>query len=336
MLSLTDNIIELIKSAQSIVITTHVNPDGDGFCAALALQRILSVWNKDSIILTDNDDLSRYAFLMDASSMAVFNKDAMPLPDADLLFVLDCNSYDRLGDRSVLVESARHTVLLDHHVVEHSPITAEYSIIDPAYVSVGAIIFELFRECILSQNQDDQLYVGNCLYTTILNDTNNYANANTNAAVFTFAADLCALGIKPHVLYKEYFLNHSAEEMRYVGETLSTIELHFGRKLLTMHSTLEMMNRNNLNADSIMNITRWVQGVQGLDAIAYLREDAQGKYVLSLRSVKLNVNEIAVRYGGGGHRQASGATVHGTFSEVMSMLLRDFQEAIENHERSLG
>lgn len=336
MLSLTDSIIELIKSAQSIVIATHVNPDGDGFCAALALQRILSVWNKDSIILTDDDDLSRYAFLMDGSSVAVYKKDDLPLPDTDLLFVLDCNSYDRLGNRSVLVESARHTVLLDHHVVEHSPISADISIIEPAYVSVGAIVYELFRTYIHSQSLADQLCIGNCLYTTILNDTNNYANANTNAAVFTFAAELCSLGIKPHVLYKEYFLNHSAEEMRYVGETLSTIELHFGRKLLTMYSTLEMLYRNSLNADSIMNITRWVQGVQGLYAIAYLREDAQDKYVLSLRSVKLNVNEIAVRYGGGGHRQASGATVYGKFSEVMSMLLSDFQEAIENHERSLG
>jgi phosphoesterase RecJ-like protein len=334
-LSLTANIIELIKSAQSIVITTHVNPDGDGFCAALALQRILSVWNKDSIILTDDDDLSRYAFLMDQCNVAIFRPDAPPLLQTDLLFILDCNSYDRLGNRRVLVEPANHTVLLDHHVVEHDPITADYVLIDPAYVSVGAIVFELFRSYIFSQSPEDQLYVANCLYTTILNDTNNYANANTNAAVFTFAAELCALGIKPHVLYKEYFLNHSAEEMRYVGETLSTIELHFNRKLLTMYSTLEMLDRNNLNADSIMNITRWVQGVQGLDAIAYIREDAPGKYVLSLRSVKLNVNQIAVSYGGGGHRQASGATVYGTFNEVMSMILRDFRKAIETHEQSL-
>jgi len=330
--SLTADILDKAKMAKSIAITTHINPDGDGFCAALALQRILLGLGQNSVIYTDDDDLTRYAFLMDTCDVRTYDADLGVTPD--LLFILDCNSYDRLGERAGLVEAASTTVLLDHHMVENNAITADLSLIEPAYVSVGAIIYVLFKPQIFALSASDRLYIGDCLYTTILNDTNNYANANTNKAVYTLAADLCELGIKPHVLYKEYFMNHSAEEMRYVGETLATIELHFGRKLLTMFSSLEVMQRNNLNPDSVMNITRWVQGVNGLDAIMYLREDAPGLFKLSLRSVVLDVNKIAARYGGGGHRQASGCTLTGNREEIMAMLMKDFEAAITEYEQS--
>lgn len=329
--SLTNDILAKVNAATSIIITTHENPDGDGFCAALALQRILRGLGKVSLIYTDDDDLSRYAFLMDDCMVKPYTDAANTA--IDLLFILDCNSYDRLSKRRILVKLASTTVLLDHHMVESDPITADLSLIEPAYVSVGAIIFALFKPQILELSAKDRLFVGDCLYTTILNDTNNYSNANTNRAVYTLSADLCELGIKPHVLYKEFFMNHAAEEMRYVGETLATIELHFNRKLLTMFSTLEMMQRNHLNADSVMNITRWVQGVKGLDAILYLREDAPGLFKLSLRSVKLDVNKIAAIYGGGGHRQASGCTIKGNFEDIMAMLLKDFEAAIKEYEQ---
>ncbi len=322
----------MISRAGKITITTHVNPDGDGFCAALALQRILLGLGKESVIYTDDDDLNRYAFLMDACDVRTYV--AGLALTTNLLFILDCNSYDRLGERSKLVELASSTVLLDHHMVESNAITADISFIEPAYVSVGAIIYQLFKPQILALAAADRSYVGDCIYTTILNDTNNYANANTNKAVYTLAADLCELGIKPHVLYKEFFMNHAAEEMRYVGETLATIELHFNRKLLTMFSSLEMMQRNNLNPDSVMNITRWVQGVNGLDAIMYLREDAPGLFKLSLRSVVLDVNKIATRYGGGGHRQASGCTITGNREDIQAMLMKDFEAAIKEYEQN--
>ncbi|MDD2229142.1 MAG: DHH family phosphoesterase [Candidatus Cloacimonetes bacterium] len=328
---ITQDILLAIDTAQNITITTHVNPDGDGFCAALALQRILQDLGKESIIYTDDDDLSRYAYLMDGSEVKTYS--ASLKPTIDLLFILDCNSYDRLGERSGLVKVATSTILLDHHVVENNPIKADIAYIEPAYVSVGAIIYELLKSQILALSEVNRKYVGDCIYTTILNDTNNFANANTNRAVYELSADLCDLGIKPHVLYKEYFLNHSAEEMRYVGETLATIELHFNRKVLTMVSTLEMMQRNKLNPDSVMNITRWVQGVNGLDAIVYFREDAAGLYKLSLRSVNLNVNRIAIRYGGGGHRQASGCTIEGNLEDIKALLLSDFEAALKEYEQ---
>jgi len=174
----------------------------------------------------------------------------------------------------------------------------------------------------------DCLFVGNCLYTTILNDTNNFVNANTDAAVFIFASKLVSLGIKPNEQYRNFFLQHSAEEMRYIGETLATLELHYQRRILTMYSTVAMSKENNIDPESIMNATRWVQGIKGIEVIIYLREEKEGVYKISLRSETVDVNKIAVLYGGGGHKQAAGCYLYGKLEEAKEKLLKDVIKAI--------
>ena len=248
----------------------------------------------------------------------------------DLLFVLDCNSYSRVGARKSLIDKAACTILIDHHVPENGLIQADYSFIDPDYVSVGAILYRTFQEEINALPPKSRIPIANCLYVTILNDTNNFTNANTTAEVFATAAGLAGLGIQPHALHKAYFLNHSPLEMRYVGESLSTIELHHQNRILFMHSTVEMAERNHLRPEEIMSITRWVQGVRGVDVIVHFREERPNLFKLSFRSVKLDVNRIAVRLGGGGHKNASGAHISGSLDQVKQAMLSELTQALDN------
>lgn len=325
---LKTQILASLRTANTIGIMSHVNPDGDGFCTSLALQQLLRIWAYDSDIVTDPGNFSNYEHLMEGARLRLYD----PLLSYDLLFTLDCNSLDRVGERASLIDKSRIMILIDHHEVEHRLIKADVSYIDTGFVSAGAIIFRCFQDEITKLDEALRLPVLNCLYTTILNDTNNFANANTNAEVFRAVADMAALGINPSRLYKQYFLNQSAEEMRYTGEVLSTIELHLNRRLLMMHSTLQMLNSNHLDADAVMNITRWVQGVKGIDAIVYLREEEPGLYKLSLRSVNLDVNKIANLYGGGGHRSASGAHVKGSLDSIKHDLISLFDSALKDYD----
>jgi len=321
-------LMEELSKAESIVITSHIGLDGDGYCSALALQRIISFLGKNSVIVTDNDNLNRYDYLQDGK---VQEKRFSSLNDKERTFslaiALDCNSYDRLGDRRVLIDNSITTIVLDHHQQENGLIEADLCYIDPSFACVGELVFSLLEEEINKMPFPDRIFVCNCLYTTILNDTNNFANANTDAEVLNFAAKLVDLGIQPHKLYQNFFLNQSAEEMRYVGQTLSTIELYHQRQILVMHSTYSMSKENHIDPDSIMNVTRWVQGVKGIQVIVYLREDKENVYKISLRSETVDVNKIAVRYGGGGHKQASGCNMYGDIEEIKAKLLKDIIDA---------
>ncbi len=322
---LHDKLLEQLLPGRTVGIMSHVEPDGDGFAASLALQQILRARGLRSEIIVDPDShLERFAFLMEDAVVLTVTGGL----SYDLLIVLDCNSYSRVPGREDLIRASRHVILIDHHVPENGVIKTDYSFVDTSAVSAGAIIHRALREEIAALPAAVRTSVANCIYVTIINDTNNFINANTDAEVFRVAAELGELGISPALLYKQYFLNHEALEMRYIGEVLSTIELHNADRVLFMHSTLEMQRRNRLTADAIMNITRWVQGVRDIDIVAYLREEAPGVFKLSLRSPKFDVNSVAASYAGGGHKSASGATLKGDLAKIKTELLGKLDGAL--------
>lgn len=309
----------------SIGIISHISPDGDGFCASLALQYWLQAKGRESHIVTDGDDLDRFRHLIHDSQVHNYQDDMQ----YDLVFVLDCNSYDRLGERGELVRKARQSILIDHHIAENHFIITDVSHIDTSAASVGTIIFEVLKDSILHVGMPWRGMILDCLYTTILNDTNNFTNANTDARVLHQAAEITAMGAAPHILYKEFFMNHTPAEMKFVGEVLATIETHFSDRVLFIHSTLEMTQRVQIDPEAFMSVTRYVQGISGLYAIAYFREEEPGKYKVSLRSLKINVNQIAVKYGGGGHKNASGCHMYGSLAEVKATLTDIFGIELE-------
>ncbi len=325
---LHDRLIEMSSSARTLGIMSHTNPDGDGFCASLALQSFLRERGIISEIVVDKLNLDKYAYLMQDNHLRLWDKDLA----YQTMIVLDCNSLDRLGEREALVEKAERVLLIDHHLVEHRLIPAEYSFIDPSFASVGCIIFHTLHKDLESLPDKARIGIVSCLYTTILNDTNNFTNGNTDAEVFATSAAMTRLGIKPHLLHKHFFLDISPEEMRYNGEVLSTIELALDRRILFLYSTLDMLKRNNIDPETVMNVTRMVQGVKDIDAIVYLREEAPNAYKVSLRSPKLDVNRIACLYGGGGHRSASGAHINAPLEQIKAELTEHLREAIAELE----
>lgn len=306
-----------LQPGLSIGITSHIEPDGDGFCASIALQAFLRTMNIQSDIVIDESNLDRFVFLMQGARLIRFQ----PELSYDLLFILDCNSLSRLGSRAQLVKSAGHCFVIDHHVPENGIIPADFSYVDTSASSVGAILFRALQHEIEALPPAQRLPICNCLYTSIINDTNNFTNANTDIHVLQIAADLCACGINPSEIYRAFFHNQNPLELRYIGEVLSTIELHHEGRVLFMYSTLDMQRRNQLRADSIMNVTRWVQGVRGVLVICYLREDSSGQFKLSLRSRSIDVNAVAASYGGGGHKSASGAVLNGNASQIKLEIL---------------
>jgi len=89
-----------------------------------------------------------------------------------------------------------------------------------------------------------------------------------------------------------------------------------------------MAQRNGINPGDVLNVTRWVQGVKGIDAIIFIREEDPGLFKLSFRSMKVDVNRFAARYGGGGHRNASGCHLDGALEQIKATVLEDMGLAL--------
>ena len=322
---ISNKLFALAHGAKSIAITTHIHSDGDGMVAAFALQEILRVKGLATTIITDGEDLSRYSFLMDNAVHQAYQEGM----SFELVLVLDCNGRDRLGQRAALLDAAQKVFVLDHHVPEHGVIKADLQVVDSHYVSAGAMLYRLFEHEIIGFEPAVRKFIAEAVYVTILNDTNNFSNANTNAEVFELCADLSKQGALPNYLHQAFLQNQSAQEMLYIGHSLASISLHLDKRILFLHSDLALAQELNYDPASAMSVSRYVQGVANLDAIAYFQEIKPEIWKISLRSLKLNVQEIAASHGGGGHRKASGLTLKGNLQDVQKIVLEDISRALK-------
>ena len=312
-----------IKTAKSICLTTHINPDGDGLCSCLALKRILSYLGFSADIIVDDLSLDRYSYL-NADKYVIEDNVSLKY---DLVLVIDLHDYQRLGSRVHLVRKAEKIFILDHHEVHDDLMDCTCSWIEPHSVCTGWMLFELFRHVIDEMSDEDKLYVGMCLYTTLLNDTNNFTNANTDKHAYELASAVLKYGVIPHHVYRLFMLSRTPAEIRLVGQVLSTIEHYDDGRILFIYSTNAMLAENNQDKEATSNLTRWVQNLKGVDTIVYYREEEANLYRLSLRSKIINVHAIAVKYNGGGHLQASGCNIKGSLPELKKLMLEEIRNA---------
>ena len=321
---LKDILNSFLNASKSVAIMTHTEPDGDGFCASLALQRLLSYQGIDSEIIIDADSqLERFKFLMEGAKLSIFESGNY----YETLIVLDCNSYTLLGNRDELLRTARKRLVIDHHIPTDKGLDSDYTFVDITEVCTGSIIYKMFKSEINNLPPAEQRFIANNLYITLINDTNNFTNSNTDAKSLSLAAELVDLGIVPSDLYKAFFLNNTTSQMKYLGEVLSGMELYNEGQILFLYSSLDMQKRNHLSTNAI-SVPRFVQGIKGVEVIAFLRQDDKEAYNLSLRSDTVDVNAIAVSYGGGGHRSASGAMLYGELEELKSDLISKLKQAL--------
>lgn len=318
-----ENLLQEIAKVKSFCLTTHVNPDGDGLCACLALKRILKNMGYEADIVVDDLQLDRYDYMQVYDNVIVNSTDLK----YDLVMVIDLHDYQRLEGRLHLAKNAQVVCVLDHHEIENDMMECSFSWVQSSAVCTGWMVFDLFKEEINHLSTEDKVYVGTCLYTTLLNDTNNFTNANTDAHAFALAQAVCDYGVKTFQVYRNYMTSRSPSEMRLIGQVLSTIKYYEQNSILFMHSTLAMLAENNLDTDATSNMTRWVQDLKGVQTICYFREEETGQYRLSLRSKTVNVHSIAIKYNGGGHIQASGCNCSGTLREVEELMLAEIKNA---------
>ncbi len=240
----------------------------------------------------------------------------------ELIILVDCHEKNRIGKCSTLIDKANGIIAIDHHPAGNV-IPASNTYIDTESVSAGAIIYRLFAEEIKYFPEQIKNYLGKAFYTTILNDTDNFMNANVDKLTFEICAELMETGIVPGNIAEKFLFDKTAAEMKFIGEVLSKIEIHSEGKVMFLFSNLKMLEDNNLTSEVTSKLTRWVKGTRGVKVFVYFREIANNKYRLSLRSNFINVNAIAVKFAGGGHKKASGCEMEGDLTNVKEIILQE-------------
>ena len=298
-------IANLFEESHSIILTGHVNPDGDCLGSLLALYQYLLSLGKDVRMVLDDDVPVLYKFL--PGHLAI-EKPTAQLIKVDLLIVLDASDLERIGNVKHYVNAP--ILNIDHHLSNTR--FADYCYIDSTSAATGEILFQLFTMLNATITAD----MASCLYTAIATDCGFFRYANTSVQTMNYAAALMEKGASPHII-SEHLETKSLESILTLGKVLESLELYHHGKIASI--TILPNTLGNLDTtEGFINYPRVIEGV----AIAIMFKVMSDNTVrISFRSKDVDVSKLALSFGGGGHARAAGCAITGKIEEVKKAVL---------------
>ena len=294
-------LLQRLRDGKRFLLTSHINPDGDAIGSELGLNQVLKALGKDVVIWNRDETPNAYLPLIGSSEIHTGDQPPEGFPDFDAVVVLECPNLHRCG----LEESLQGLPMLniDHHLGNDEYGVAQW--IDTGSSSLGAMIYRLAGA--LGVTIDGP--TATALYLTLVTDTGGFRFSNTNPNAFETAAALVNLGARPEQVSHWLYESTPEPAVRLLGEILQTLELHHRGRIATAWLTLDMVARTGARPGDSEGLIDTPRSIAGVEAVALLKELADGRVKVSLRSRgEMSVERIAKTWGGGGHRNAAGFT----------------------------
>ena len=313
-------IAEVIKNAENIVITAHINEDADALGSVFALSMALRNMGKNVTALLSDIPERRLQFL--DFPYEVY-KEGAEYPQ-DLLICLDSADVKRLGDRASLLEKSQ-SISIDHHYTNTN--YAKINHVEGGLSATGEIIYKL----ILELGGEITKEIAEFLYVAISGDTGSFKYSSTSSETMRVVADLMEKGIDHAELSRRIHETESLESVILKGHIMSHIKSLCNGKVnmvVLNDETFKKFGVSEKDVGDIVNIPRMIEGTE----VAVSVREVPEKIKLSFRSNgRYNVSDIAGRFGGGGHEMAAGAAVFGkTLAEVEEEIVKVLGEYIND------
>lgn len=294
---------DAIKKYDVIVIHRHQNPDGDAMGSQLGLKRVLQTNFPDKKIYAVGDQAGRFSF-MEGSVMDEISDDVYK---GALAIVLDTSAKSLISDdRYTLAET---TIRIDHHIFVED--IADIDIDDTSFESCCGLVTYLVREWGLTVDS----CAAQALYTGIVTDSGRFYYDATSPRTLALASFLLEKGFNPADIYSNLYTD-TYENVKKRAQFVLSIQFT-SEGVAYSYSDAQRVRELDMEAQSISRgFVNTMGDLKGVDAWVNFTECEQG-VLCEIRSKNLDINQIAVAHGGGGHLKASGAT------------LKDRQEAMQ-------
>lgn len=318
-MSLKNNVNEifsLIDNSNKICIAGHKAPDGDCIGSVMALYEFLKPLNKDVTVMLDGKIPFNYKFFVDESVIAKeYDNEKF-----DLLFVLDSSDRKRLGMFEDVLNNAKNTVVIDHHVTNEG--FGDINIIDPKMSSTGELLYDILKTSQMNISKEAALLI----YIAILTDTGKFSYSNTTSHTHKKTAELIDLGVDVAEIDNIIYNSKPANIVRAFIDCVSGIELYYGNKFGITAITKDILNKNKAEMADVDGVVEYIREIKEVEVSCVLKENADGIKV-SLRSKNyVDVSAVSAKYGGGGHSKAAGFEVNDNLENTKRILLEEFKE----------
>lgn len=321
------DVLGALSSASRILLTTHVNADGDGAGSEAAMAAWLRARGKEAWIINPTPYPESVDFLLpdDGWTVDVGSARALELArTADLTVILDTGEGPRIGRVMKLVKKLPK-VIVDHHPTGLDPIDG-VSLCDPAACATGELVFDLVAHAGGPWPESTALGI----YVAVLTDTGSFRFSNASPRAHRIVAELLEMGVDPEATYRRVYGNVPVRKLMLLRAALGELEVDEENGLAWMTVPAGIAEELKATPDDIEGLVDYPRGIRGVEVGLLFRETARGDTKVSFRSNgDVDVNAVARRFGGGGHVKASGALVPRPLKEVREEVLTETRRSIQ-------
>jgi phosphoesterase RecJ-like protein len=319
-----DDLLRTIRQGNRFLLASHVNPDGDAVGSELGLARLLRGLGKGAVVWNRDATPTVYRAMPGAERIHAGEEPPAGFPERfDGIVVLECPTLDRTGLEEVLTASGLPLANVDHHLGNQHYGSVNW--VDPAAPAVGEMVFRLARALKVRMPEE----VADALYLCLVTDTGGFRFSNATVAAFEAAAALVAEGARPAVVSRWLYESRPEASVRLLGRMLESLELHAGGRVATALLTRGMYAAAGASHSDAEGLIDHPRSIAGVEAVALVREIEDGRAKVSLRSRgEVDVEKIARRHGGGGHKNAAGYEAGGSPGEVAADAVAALTEAL--------
>ena len=315
---------DFISNHQYFYVIGHKEPDGDCIASCLGISDILKKSNKEYKLLSagpfKRPEIKKFEKQFSNKTDFLDNKDR----EITGLIILDCSELSRLGEIDGDL-SGLDIFVIDHHKTSNLPENAKGFIDSEA--PACAYLVQIFYEKIIGKIP---LKLANILFFGLSTDTGYFRFLSQDSAeVFMAAARLVSYGVEPRMIYNEINSGKPYSTRQLLGVLLSKAERYLDGKLVITYETLEDTKKYGSEGRDSDALYQLLLSSQDVEAAVFLRQDTISTCTGGFRSVdKIDVSQVAAKFGGGGHKNASGMSTDGKIENLIPLIVKEFAKII--------
>jgi phosphoesterase RecJ-like protein len=302
-----------IAECKYVGITGHIRPDGDCIGSIMALYNYL-IENMPGIYV----DVYAQRVPENFNYLKNIDKVIVDYPDTDKIYdvmiCLDSSDLERIGEADKYFKAAKRTICIDHHISNDNYADVCHVVADAS--STCEVLYDLFEDDEISKE------VAEALYTGIIHDTGVFKHSNTSKHTLEVTGCLINKGVGFSKIIDESFYMKTFLQNQILGICLLNAKMTLNNKVIYSYIDMETMTKNKAVPSDLDGVIDQLRVTEGVEVAILLHETSEGEYKVSMRSNNdVNVSEIAVSFGGGGHIKAAGCSIKGDVDSIISSLV---------------
>jgi len=317
--------VDRLRQANRVLLTSHRNPDGDAIGSELALAKLAEAFGIESVIVNRDPAPVTLRDLPGVETVMV----AAALPEDfpagfDLVITVECPELDRAGfdglDRLPILN-------IDHHMA--NPAYGEINYLDEEAPAVGEMVWKMFKVAGVDPTADTAINT----FVALATDTGDFRYSNARPRAFYAAAEMVETGADPPTVSEWVHDGRTVSSVRLLGEAIKTLRFECGGRVASLAvdmAAFERAGADSTDTEEIINVPRAIAGV---DAVVFCKQWEPDIVKVSLRSRgTVDVRSVAAAFGGGGHTNAAGCSIHSDLETARKALEASLAELLGGEE----